>query len=264
MRAVIPHFKGDVPPPSGPQADMQRQFFGAVTTGLDPQNGRPLDPATYLEVLRDVRDINSAVAQNVARVFASSLAAEDARRQGEQSRMFFLEGCTWDWTTGRPRTGAEVSRDIHAVLPQELRAVPTHVEALTRRTRDEFGHMLRLGFHFGMTDMTTVTHSYHTLRTRVIGGYMKRFGSQNVNIDVRTPSEVAVAWEQSYDVQPAERFALDAIRIAEPSSAVSLKERMKEYGPLLSLHLVERLTGYDVEGMVLKRMAVRNAKSKAL
>lgn len=260
MRAIIPHFKGDVPPPSGPQANMQRRFFEAATTGLDYQSGKALSQDGYLEVLREVADINSSVAQNVARVFAASLVAEDARRQGEQSRLFFLEGCTWDWTTRGPRTGAEVSKDIHAVLPPELRGVPTHVEALTRRTRDEFGHMLRLGTHFGMKDMTTVTHPYHAFRTKLIGGYMKQFGSQDVAVEVRTPSEVAAAWERDYEVQPGEQFALDAIRIAEPSAVVSIRERMKEYGPLLGLHMAERLTGYDVEGMLLKRMAVRHGK----
>lgn len=260
MQAVIPHFKGDVPPPSGPDAPSDRRLFEAAMTGRNPDDDRPLTPDAYLQVLRFVAERQSAVAQNVARVFAASLVAEDVRRKGEEARLFFLEGCTWDWGTKPPRTGAEVSAAMYGVVPHSLRAATPHVEALTRRTRDEFVEVLRLAELQGAGAVTTVTHGYHAFRTRRIGNHIRRLERHTAAVDVVTPGHIAASWERTRGVQPAERFLIDAIRIGEPTLRTNVREGIKELGPLLAFHEFERLTGIDLEKKILERMAVRQGK----
>src|SRR3989339_121453 len=228
---IISHFKGDVPS----IIDLKKKrLCESVISGIDPATGLQLSREQYIENLQQVKKAQREIAENVARVFAASLHGMRRYLQGDDVQPLFLEGCTWDWGT-TVRTGAEISHDIYDLVPETMRLSlqEPYVEALTKRTRDEFEHVLRIADERGLDAVTTVTHSYHQYRTSMIGEFMKRKGDYPQELEVRTPMDIANEWERIYDAKPDERFLIDAIRIAEPSRATHIKEGVKEKGPLL-------------------------------
>jgi len=256
---VIPHFKGDVPPVKSPE---QRVLNAAVITGMDPATGSLLERSQYLLALRIVAGTQRQVAENVARVFAMALEGLRLRDDEKEVQPFFLEGCRWDWGTDHPLMGAEVAGAMYHVVPEGMRsALPTpHMAAMTKRTRDEFEQVLQLADTYRLNEVTTVTHAYHRFRTSLVGNLYAERNEHAQELHVITPEQIAAERERRGDVQPGEQFLLDAIRIASPNVVTRLKEGLKEMGPLLGFHLIERLTGVDVEGAIVKGMAVRNEK----
>ena len=257
---IIPHFKGDVPPIFGRE---KRRRNETVMTGKDPATGLEVSEEVYLQLLACVHGEQRQVAENVARVFAAGLYGYERRLLGDDVQPFFLEGCRWDWGE-KERYGAEISRDIYSIMPEQIRGLLHEpvVNALTKRTRDEFEHALLLSDARGLDAVTTITHPYHRFRTELIGDHMKRIGGYRQQLAVHTPGEIADMRERSNRVQPYECFMIDAIRVCEPSVQTCLKEGIREKGPLLALHLAERLTGKDWERKILERMAVRNGREK--
>lgn len=258
---VIPLFKGDVPPPSGPDASEKRRLHEAVITGINPDSQQPMEHAAYLEVLKRVHTSTRQIAENVARVFASTLKSLQLRTAEHDVRQYFLEGCVWDWGT-EARTGAETSEAIYGILPESIRGkfAPPHVDSLTKRTRDEFEHLLEFSKHEGV--LVAVTHGYHQNRAVRIGAHMKKQYASEQKMIVETPKYVAAQYEKYRQPEPSMQFMIDAIRIAEPSIATKVAETAKEKGMILPLHLFERLTGKDLEAFILAKKAGRHAKKE--
>lgn len=90
----------------------------------------------------------------------------------------------------------------------------------------------------------------------MIGAYLaEREGEAKPT--VLTPSEIARAWDiRGPKVQPNEKFLIDAIRICEPTKETERKEHRDEMVRRV-FHRFERWTGWDLEGWIVERMAVR-------
>lgn len=205
----------------------------------------------FLNQLTMLKQYNPQMVENIGRVCAAQVHRCFLHKMNQDSRLFFVEGCEWDWGK-KSRSGARIMQQMYqnvvpSVFKSEL-AYPT-IEPFSARTLEEWQKLRDIAERERLAGMDGITSGYHVRRTAAIGKEVFR-KMPETPVRVFSTAQIADALDAKAQREPEDRFMVDVIRASEPSPEREYQEQSMER--ILSVLMrVRQLTGLDPEGWIL-------------